>query len=411
MLTPCVRPLALMAAGFCLVTSALPAAAEETVSTSPLTAALQAGKPILDARLRYEAVDQDGPPETANALTYRLRAGFETGKAFDTRFLVEFDHIDDLIDDYNSTLNGKTAYPVIADPQATELNRLQLVNTSLPDTTVTLGRQRIILDDARFAGNVGWRQNEQTFDALRVTNTSFGKLVLDGAYVTQVNRVFGLDSPGGRWEGDSYILNASHPAPLGKLTVFSYLIDADEAPALSSQTYGARFSGDQPIAGGKLGYAVSYATQSDYGSSNASYTAGYYLADASYAYEGVTIGAAMEVLEADNGGSFQTPLATLHAFQGWSDKFLTTPAGGIRDISLRLGYTHGALAGLEGVRFSAAYHDFSAEHGSDDYGTEIDLLATAKWGKLAFTLKYADYTADTFATDTRKFWFQVDYAY
>lgn len=390
---------------------ALPSNAEETPPASPLTSALQSLKPILDARLRYESVEQDGMPESASALTYRLRAGVETGAAYNTRFLVEFDHVDDLVDEFNSTTNGKTAYPVVADPQATQLNRLQLMNTSLPDTNITLGRQRIVLDDARFIGNVGWRQNEQTYDALRVTNSSLGALVIDAAYISQVNRVFGPESPVGRWKGDSYIFSAAYPTPLGKLTAFSYLVDAESAPAVSSQTYGARFSGDQPIGGGKLGYALSYAAQSDYASSNASYSAGYYLADASYAYRGFNIGAGLEILEGGNGGSFQTPLATLHAFQGWTDKFLTTPAGGIQDLSLRMGYVPDKVAGLEGVRFSGAFHDFSAENGAGDYGTEVDLLATARWGKLAFTLKYADYNAEDFATDTRKFWFQVDYAY
>ena len=66
--------------------------------------------------------------------------------------------------DYNSTTNGKTTYPAVADPETYEINRLQLTNTRIPMTTVTLGRQRIVLDDQRFVGNVGWRQNEQTFD-------------------------------------------------------------------------------------------------------------------------------------------------------------------------------------------------------------------------------------------------------
>lgn len=403
-------PRALLAS-LAVFTAALSANAQEVAEASPLVQALNAAKPILDTRLRLETVDQEDLPNTAEALTYRLRTGFETGKAYDTTVLVEFEHVGDLIGDYNSTINGKTAYPVIADPEATELNRLQLKNTTLPDTVITLGRQRIILDDARFVGNVGWRQNEQTFDALRVTNTSLGKLTLDAAYVNRANRIFGPDSPAGNWSGDSYLLNAAHPVPLGKLTGFAYLIDADEAPALSSQTYGARFSGDQAVAGGKLGYALSYATQSDYASSSASYKAGYYLADASYAYQRFSIGTAWEVLEGSSGGSFQTPFATLHAFQGWSDKFLTTPAAGIRDFSVRMGYAPQSFAGLEGVRFAAAHHDFSAETDSGSYGTEIDLLATAKWRKLAFTVKYADYNADGFATDTRKLWFQIDYAY
>ena len=114
-----------------------PIASAQDESTAFATA-LSETKPIFQARLRYEGVDQTGFANDADALTYRFRAGFETGAFFDTKFLLEFDHIDDLVDDFNSTTNGNTAFPVVADPQATELNRLQLTNTSLPDTTVTL---------------------------------------------------------------------------------------------------------------------------------------------------------------------------------------------------------------------------------------------------------------------------------
>ncbi len=71
------------------------------------------------------------------------------------------------------------AYPVVADEEAYEINRFQFTNTSLPGTTLTLGRQRILLDDQRFIGNSGWRQNEQTFDAFRMVNRTVTNLVLD----------------------------------------------------------------------------------------------------------------------------------------------------------------------------------------------------------------------------------------
>ena len=74
---------------------------------------------------------------------------------------------------------ARPPYPVVADPESYEINRLQLTNTSIIDTTITLGRQRIVLDDHRFVGNVGWRQNEQTFDALRVVNKHIPNLTID----------------------------------------------------------------------------------------------------------------------------------------------------------------------------------------------------------------------------------------
>lgn len=394
------------------VFSSIPAFAEDTAPKSDLDAAIEAIKPIFAARLRYETVDQDGIAESADALTYRFRAGFETGEIADTKFLIEFDHVEDIVDDFNSTINGKTGFPVVADPNVTELNRLQLTNTSIPDTKVTLGRQRIILDDSRFVGNVGWRQNEQTFDGLRVQNTSFGDLSIDVSYVNQINRIFGDDSPIGVWEGDNFIINASHPTPIGKLTGFAYLLDIENAGGIfSSQTIGARLNGSQKLGDGKFSYAASYAKQDDYGDSPFDYSADYIFAEGTFAQNGFSAGVGYEVLGGDTERGFQTPLATLHKFQGWADKFLATPTTGVEDLYVKAGYAPGNVGPFKGTKFLAIYHDLSAETGGADYGSEINLLATAKWKKLGLTLKFADYNADEFATDTKKLWFQVDYAF
>ena len=150
-----------------------------------------------------------------------------------------------------------TTYPVVADPEAYYVNRLALMNTSIPGTTLTLGRQRITLDDQRFVGNVGWRQNEQTFDALRIVNKSVKGLVLDAAYFDRVNRVFGPDSPQGHYEGDSVLLNASYQTKIGKIAAFNYLLDFDNivgVPAAvrdSTNTYGLRFTGDEAVRQGE----------------------------------------------------------------------------------------------------------------------------------------------------------------
>ena len=97
---------------------------------------------------------------------------------------------------------------------------------AIPGTTLTLGRQRVLLDDQRFVGNVGWRQNEQTFDAFRVVNKSVKNLVLDATYLNRVNRVFGEDSPQGTYQGDTVLLNAA-TRRLGKFTGFGYLLEFD----------------------------------------------------------------------------------------------------------------------------------------------------------------------------------------
>ncbi len=383
----------------------------EVSEPNTIAQALEATKANLDFRIRYEGVDQDGLAESANALTYRIRAGLETGKYKNTSFLIDFDHIEDIVDDFNSTTNGKSNYPVVADPSTTELNRIQITNTSLPDTQIVLGRQRIIMDDSRFIGNVGWRQNEQTFDALRVTNSSLGKLKIDAAYITGVNRIFGEESAAGKWTGDSYAFNASHPTPIGQLTGFAYLIDADEAAVASSQTYGARLAGAKDLGKGKISYALSYAQQEDFGSSNLNYSADYYFVEADYAVNGFVFGGGYEILGGDDQRAFNTPFATLHKFQGWNDKFLVTPNNGIEDLYAKIGYKFGDLALFKGVNLLGFYHDYSAETGSLEYGSEFNIVASASINKSKFTLKYSNYSADDFATDTSKLWASIDFAF
>jgi hypothetical protein len=45
------------------------------------------------------------------------------------------------------------------------------------------------------------------------------------------------------------------------------------------------------------------------------------------------------------------------------------------------------------------------------YGNELDLLASGKVGRYTFSVRYAGYDADRFATDTRKLWLQADWAF
>ena len=103
---------------------------------------------------------------------------------------------------------------------------------------------------------------------------------------------------------------------------------------------------------------------------------------------------------------FITPLATLHKFQGFADKFLATPAGGIDDQWLKL------AAKLSDIELSLIYHSFSAANGGLDYGREWDAQASV-WYKrhYQFLLKLARYQADGFATDTSKLWLQMSVVY
>jgi len=366
---------------------------------------------LFDLRVRYEGVGQDGIAEDAEAMTSRLRAGFQTAPLKKTSLLVEGVLVEDIVDDYNSTTNGQTEFPVVADPSDfAAINRFAIINKSLEHATLTFGRQRIVLDDSRFVGNVGWRQNEQTFDALRA-QLGTGKLKADLSYVDQVNRVFGPDSPVGRWHGDVVLASVAQTLPVGTLTFFDYFIDLDDAVTQSSNTLGARLNGSKKL--GSIGgtYILSYAQQADEGKNPASFSHDYYLLEGGLSFTKIGVGLGYEVLGSDGATSFQTPLATLHVFQGWADKFLTTPAAGMEDSYLKLSYPMGKRGAFTNISAVAYFHDFSAEQGSAHFGEELDLQLVARTEKMVLTLKYADYRADELLTDTDKLWLSVDYAF
>ena len=58
---------------------------------------------------------------------------------------------------------------------------------------------------------------------------------------------------------------------------------------------------------------------------------------------------------------FTTPLATLHKFQGWADKFLTTPANGLEDLYATASVTLKGVGALDTLGFIVSYHDYEAE--------------------------------------------------
>jgi hypothetical protein len=376
-----------------------------------LEQALREADFIVDWRLRYESVEQGGFAQSADAVTSRLRAGLQTAPLGKTALQVEAVWLEDLVDDYNSTTNGQTEFPVVADPaDFGALNRFALINKSLPATTLTFGRQRIVLDDSRFVGNVGWRQHEQTFDGIRA-QLGGSAFKTDLSYSGQVNRVFGPDSPVGEWEGDFVLANVSRSLTIGTLTLFDYYVDTDDAAAISSNTIGARLAGSKPLGGLTGTYALSYARQTDAGANPASFDEDYTFVEGGLTLQKLGVALGVEVLGSDGVNAFVTPLATLHAFQGWADKFLATPAGGLQDRYLKLSYPIAKRGRFTSVNALAFFHDFDAEAGGGQLGQELDLQLVARTERLALTLKYSDYRAAALFTDTEKLWVSIDYAF
>lgn len=406
------------AALLALAAVAAPAMASAQTSAPPpspgaAAASTRSSDILFESRLRYEGVSQDGL-EDASALTLRGRLGWQSPERSGFRFLVEGEAVVALVDDYNDTIHGPPTYPVVADPEAFELNRLQVAWTGLPDTEVVLGRQRIVLGTARFVGNVGFRQNEQTFDAVKLTTRAFEPLTITYAWVDRVHRVFGDDSPVGEWRSDSHLINVEAPTPAGKVTAYGYLLDFGNAAAQSSATWGARLEGSRNLSPDWSAlYTVEYARQSEYGANPARFELDYGLASVGLKRGSITATLAFERLDGNGVHAFQTPLATLHAFQGWADVFLTTPKDGLRDVSVAGIYVvANPPVGRSGV-LSASWRDIHDADGSTRYGWELDVSARleidAHW---ALELKGAHFDGAAAAyPDRDKVWVALDYRF
>ncbi len=398
--------------------------AEDTIAD-----ALSASKPILESSLRAEHVDQLGFAEKASALTWRNRIGFQSGDFHNIKALVEFENVQALSGDYNSTLNGKTTYPTVLDPKVTELNRAQLSWTPTETTTVTVGRQRIILDDARFVGNVGWRQDEQTVDGLRL-DTTLWRVKLTGAYLSRINRVV---ADAKDWNSNSYLLNASYSlSEAVKFTAFDYALrfstaataptvgDIANAKASSVSTVGLRAYGGDWVSAFKLAYVLQYAEQKPAGLNPATFTLHEKMAEGSATWDIYTLKLNYEALGGNGTAGFVTPLGTVHGFEGYADAFSATGGNktfvdGIDDLNLSLvvaGHTKPWAPYIMNPTLSVIYHDLKTDILDLKIGSEWDAVLTAGITKnLSLMLKYADFhRADpTMPASRTKTWIMLQY--
>jgi len=402
--------------------------------TNGIVDAISAGKLDLNMRLRFENVDDDAVVADANALTLRTALGYTTGKYNDFLARVLIQDVREVgINDYNDG-TGRSAsrarYAVVVDPEEIDFLEAYLAYSGIDKSTIKLGRQIITYRPGplhRFIGTVGWRQNWQNFDAVSFVNKSIKDVTFSYAYVWNVNRIFtdeAVISSRANFHSNSHFINFQYTGfSWGKLEAYGYLLDFDNAAASSTATYGVRLSGEHSLSEKtKLIFAGEYARQDDYANNPAIYDEDYFEGEIGInikvgnGIESVTLKFDYEVLGGNGVKSFITPLATAHAYQGWDDRFLATPADGIEDM-----YFTGNIV-VHGFNLSAIYHDLSADNGGYDYGSEIDLQATKALNK-HFTagLKYADYNADTnvtnvlrngaIALDVAKFWAWLQFTY
>ncbi len=387
-------------------------------TTSVVVLPPEKGGSILDsihlfgtARLRVEFADVDGFDD-AHAASLRARYGIKTDPIAGFKFLIEGETTVILTDksEYSAFPTTKGNSSVIADPDNFELNRFQLsYNIEATDTTITVGRQHITFADQRFIGAVGWRQNDQTFDAVVVENKSIENLTFIYAYIDQVNRIFGDQTPTqslDRWEGESHLIHIEYDG-IEDHTVraFAYLLDFDETGvgrANSSDTYGLELQGEN----NKVNYLLTAAIQNDGGSNPSNYEECYYSGQISVKEDSCELGAGIEVMTSNGKNSFRFPLGTNHKFNGFADAYLTTPAAGLIDYY--------AFVGTKafGLQHTLIVHNFHTESTSTELGWEFDYVAARKIGDNAkFILKAAHLMGDGPQVDITRASAEINYSF
>ena len=371
------------------------------------------GKFSLDARYRFEFVDQNGLDKNAKASTLRLRLGYTTKDffGFHLHFDLETVHVVGF-GDYNSTDNGKIDYPVVADPEDTELNQAYLDYGGIENFAFRLGRQRMILDNARFIGNVGWRQNEQTYDAIKFVNTSLQDFTFTLSYFSRANRIFGAHhSRSSHTKLGAFVFHLNYKFFMGGVSAYAHFFDNKDNPDNSHQNFGVRFAGDYGVTEDiTVLYALEWATQHDYKQGADIINASYRLIELGCTWTRYMAKIGYEVLGGDGKYGFSIPFATLHAFNGWADKFLSTPLNGIQDIYFIAGADFEVLQ--RPLVLKLAYHDFRSDNDSIRYGSEIDAMAQVTvLERLDVLLKFASYNATNHGADTTKIWVSLHYRF
>ena len=426
-------------------------AEEEPVAEYTFLDSIKDGKPMTNFRLRYESVDQEAFQPAPNAtekldnthaFTLRSLIGWQTAPFHNFSFAAQLTDVHEFNHNFNDRREnlsepGKANYANIVDPSFTDVNQLFIDWTGIKNTRVRLGRQQVNLDNVRFIGDIGFRQNMQVFDGVSVLNKSIPDTEIFAAHFDQVRQINTELR-----QGDIEIVNAKYRiSPSESLVGYAYLVDVANlgqnngnplavstaaqggnglgssqdlvktaTTDASSKTFGLRLDGARVIdPTWKVLYTAEYAKQTDYKDGNELIDAHYYKLGGGAMYNTWSIRIDQEKLSSNDGKyAFQTPLGTNHLFQGWADHFLATPRQGIED-------TFVTVAGSIGkAKLQAEYHVFKSDEKfqsvgklGDKYGTEFDASVMYPFSdKISGKLEYAKFNESdvygSFASAARK---------
>jgi hypothetical protein len=341
------------------------------------------GHTALLFRGRFEQVDDKAyrqlgidPKYNGHATTLSSRLTYNTARFCHFFGVLDFNNVTSYQNDHHNsgsyTAVSKIHYAQIPDPKGTALVQSFLGYQGIPATDIYLGRQAIRLDNERFVGPSDFRQMPQTFDAVSLVNHSLNNVELYYSFISQVNTI---------WQGNesaleqnrknhTHLFNMSSAlSPFGEIITYDYVINDQDIPTNSTNTFGVRLTGTYDIPYAILYGLGEYARQHDRNNNPVDYHANYYHLNGGVKIYMFDIGAGYEVLDGDAnaaGKAFKTPLGSQHIFNGLADKFVVIPDEGLRDLyfALKVGYSK--------LQLFTQYHHFKAEALSRTYGHEWD---------------------------------------
>ncbi|MDB6077001.1 MAG: hypothetical protein JWO82_748 [Akkermansiaceae bacterium] len=355
-------------------------------------------KPLVDVRARYEFADVQGL-DASHAFTTRERIGLVTADWYGFSALAEGEFTQAIVRDFTNGVPD--ADPItphntnISAPETNELNQAYLQFAAL-DSQVRFGRQRLIYDNMAFVGNNGWRQNEQTYDGISLSSHFIKDLTVNYAYIDRVNRIYGSEATGTNRSvtGDIHLINLSYAGIKGlTLGSYAYLMDFDKLTGWDNDTYGLSAKGS--VAGFLLYGEAAFQTKA--GAAN-DHDAWYYHAHATRKFGDQALIVGVEHLDA----GFQTPLATLHGFNGFADVFNTARAGGtlpgLTDV-----YVSYTVPVFYGISWANIAHAMGDDDISTSLGWEFDSTLTKKFDDHFTAIVQASHfeTESKFPTTTR----------
>jgi len=385
-------------------------AAQSSVQEALLNAA-----PFLEMRYRYEFVHQSSLSRDARAHTLRTIGGFQTAPFKDFRFAFAFGNTMPIGSNnrYNDGVNDLTAYPRIGDRRDTQAQLAQAQWFGLPQTSATVGRHYLVVDNQRWVGTSNWRQNRHSYDGVTLKNGSLSDLTFLYSYLFNLNRSPGTNTFLGAYKMNTHLLHGTYAGiPDSKLSAYVYLMGLNDHPTLSNATFGARLETKRALADAlALTVAGEYARQTAYANSPNPFSLGYYTLEPGLvvgadkgAFGSLTAKVGYESFGGDGAQGLRLPLASNHSQNGWAEIFSTIPTDGLSDLYLSAAYKYQLpVEALAPTKFQIAWHDFSDDRLGAHYGNELNVgVSQAFFDYFSFELQYAAYNSDRYGSNTQK---------